>query len=766
MARTIRPFLNWSFSVLLAGSLFGSPELSASPVFADTLSNSEKLVAMPKASPPLEVRLPKQAERVASELQGRLDRFEENVEQLAARRDLGIANWFGSNERVHRILRSASAQHELGEVFILDEAGDLEVSSLPTVGLQEIEPWLEQLVDDPRAFELGEAFFLSADNAPPNAAGLEAGALYQMMVTPLGGAVGFENGSMVALLPVQSASLTKILNGGASGVLGALYHPSGQLVAASPSPTSASGATPPRHLVLKDGALHYCHVGATSLVVCAAVKLGAIREVGAQVGQTEYITPTPAKGEEVTIAIAIVLLLIALGFYLWQVWQRRKTLIADDTAPTRTDRVTGLPNRTRFLDELAARLKRRQSFGRPSGIFIMSLDEFKLINDSLGYDIGNELLAEVAGLMRNALPSSFYLARLDGGSFAMIAPPNLDADALGDFALMLLSLFDEPVPIRKKRLIISASFGVAPVANDIRSASILMRQADLALSDARNDGRNTLRFFHEALAHQAAYRQSLINDLPNALRNNELSVHYQPQVDLVTRRIIGFEALMRWEHDERGFIPPVEFIPVAEEIGLMGELGVWILKEACRNALDWPEDVRVAVNVSPKQLRTGELEDALIEIIEETGLAAERIDLEITESAVLEENDEVHMRLHNLKDLGVQISMDDFGTGYSSLSSLRRVPFDNLKIDRRFISTMFEDEEAISIVTAIIELARRLGLVPVAEGIEDEHTAIVLEQMGCKVGQGYYFGKPAYGRKALSMLAGQNPATSSVRKFG
>jgi predicted signal transduction protein with EAL and GGDEF domain len=344
-------------------------------------------------------------------------------------------------------------------------------------------------------------------------------------------------------------------------------------------------------------------------------------------------------------------------------------------------------------------------------------------------------------------------ARLGGDEFAVLVPGLKGPEELAALAQRLIEVVSEPYQIEGLAVSVGTTVGIAVAPGDGDDADRLLRNADLALYRAKADGKSTFRFFEMEMDARAQARRQLEIDLRAALAEERLEVHYQPLVELSTGNIVGLEALLRWPHPQRGYVPPSEFIALAEETGLITPLGNFVLRRACADATRWPDHVRLAVNLSPLQFRVGNVFVTVREALKETGLGPDRLDLEITESVLLERTDQVIASLHALRALGVRISMDDFGTGYSSLSYLRSFPFDKIKIDRSFVRDLRSNPQTLAIVRAILGLASGLDMKVVAEGIETKHDLACLAAEGCKEGQGFFFSTARPQAEVLQVLS-------------
>jgi len=403
------------------------------------------------------------------------------------------------------------------------------------------------------------------------------------------------------------------------------------------------------------------------------------------------------------------------------------------------DLLTSLPNRANFNQHLDHQLRLVGRRGGHVALLCMDLDDFKSINDTLGHPTGDELLRRIA-------------ARLGGDEFVMVKAFAGDTGTIDELARRALAAVEAPLHINEHVLENKASIGIAIAPADGGNNNALLRSAELALYKAKEAGRGTYRFFEESMNALAQARRSLEVDLRQALVNGELELHYQPLFYLSADRIGGFEALLRWNHPRRGSISPAEFIPIAEETGLIVQIGTWVIQEACRQATQWPDDVRVAVNVSSIQFQRPGLSHVVLQALQNSGLKPERLEIEITESIFLERSDSTLQLLHTLRGLGVRIALDDFGTGYSSLSYLQSFPFDKIKIDRSFVIALLSRPGAAAIVKAIIDLAAALGMETTGEGVEEQGQLAILTRQGATSIQGFLFSKPVPAAQATRLL--------------
>ena len=420
------------------------------------------------------------------------------------------------------------------------------------------------------------------------------------------------------------------------------------------------------------------------------------------------------------------------------------------------DALTGLPNRLQLLDNLGAALEAARSRGGECAILLVDLDRFKTVNDSLGHVAGDHLLKEVSRCFETVISDEMTAGRLGGDEFAIVVPLVESRGEVEQLCLALIGALQGPFLYRDQRLLVGASIGVAIGPGDGDSVEEMIRNADLALYRAKDGSGNVIRFYEPALHARAEERRRIELALHNAMDAGEFSLAYQPLVDAKTSQILSFEALLRWHNPELGQIPPTKFIPIAEETGMLGRIGEWVLRCACKEAASWPENISIAVNVSPRQLRDPGFIVTLVSALTQAGLAPERLELEVTETVFLELTNATQKILHQIQSLGVKLAMDDFGTGYSSLGYLRRAEFDTLKIDRSFVSSISAgDPESTAIIRAVVALAGSLGMKTVAEGVSTEEQLQLVRSLGCDKIQGYIFSRPVTGSTAKAML-GQN----------
>ncbi len=413
------------------------------------------------------------------------------------------------------------------------------------------------------------------------------------------------------------------------------------------------------------------------------------------------------------------------------------------------DSLTGLPNRRLFRDRLLEEIKRARRSGRGLALLVVDLDRFKEVNDTLGHELGDKLLTEAATRVRACIRDSDTVARQGGDEFMVILPDIADPAIVGQVAQNIIDALARPVILDGHTVYVSASVGVALFPDDAADMDTLLSYADQAMYAAKEKGRNGFSYFTPSLQERARNRLQLANELRGALAANQLSVYMQPIVDMRDGAIVKAEALLRWRHPVLGMIPPDQFIPIAEEIGLIHEIGDWVFKESALAARRWRDlpvlggrGIQVSVNKSPRQLVTGNTHEDWIEFLREIDLSAEFVVIEITEGLLMDARTEVASKLLQFRDAGIQVSLDDFGTGYSAMSYLKKFHIDYLKIDKSFVRDMTTDEGDRAIAEAIIVMAHKLGIKVVAEGVETAEQRDLLAAAGCDFGQGYLFARP------------------------
>ena len=433
------------------------------------------------------------------------------------------------------------------------------------------------------------------------------------------------------------------------------------------------------------------------------------------------------------------------------------------------DPLTSLPNRRSFNEQLNRILKRSQRHESFAALLFIDLDNFKRINDSIGHGRGDRLLVEISKRLVNELReddaisyftennaedgsgsdsgSSTEIARLGGDEFTVVLADVNSTDDVERIARRIMSTLSEPIPLQTHNPVVTPSIGIAMYPQDGENADSLVRNADTAMYAAKADGRSCYRFYNEEMNARSIEQLKLEEDLREAMRNDQLELHYQPQVEVLTGSVVSLEALVRWRHPERGMISPGDFIPVAERTGQIIELGEWVLNEVARHCAHWDElgldSFRVCVNISPLQFNQPDLLHYMKGFLSRSGMDAERLELELTESAIMTDGESNITKLSQLKSLGLDLAVDDFGTGYSSLSYLRRFPINTLKIDQSFVADM-NTADGAAIVDAIIALSKALNMRSIAEGIETEEQLSYLAERGCDLMQGYYFERPLF----------------------
>jgi diguanylate cyclase (GGDEF)-like protein len=474
-----------------------------------------------------------------------------------------------------------------------------------------------------------------------------------------------------------------------------------------------------------------------------------------------------------TIIAAVTLLLLSVGIatpaaLAWMRSQERRQAQEQVRYLESHDALTGLANRRAFAEGLAEAMTRMQRDKTHIAVVCLDIDKFKEVNDATDHGGGDQVLREIALRIQGTLRERDIIARIGADEFAIAL---VDITNLGDvmaFMNRLVAALHDSFQVGGKDLLITTSVGIALAPTDGDTASTVLRHATIALSRAKGDGGQRMCFFEQSMDKALQRRRTVEHELRLALGREEFEVVYQTQYDLANDAQCGSEALIRWHHPVHGKIAPGHFISVAEETGLIVPIGEWVLRRACRDAVKWPEHLTVAVNLSPAQFRDGDIADTVAEILKETGLAPERLELEITENLLINDTDEVLGKLNRLREIGVSIAMDDFGTGYSSLSYLARFPFSKIKIDRQFIRNMTRDPAMRAIVKTIIALGKSLEVTITAEGVETPEQAEMLREFGCRQVQGFLYGYPAAAEAAQDAADGnkvtpiRSPRTSAA----
>ncbi|MBV8472798.1 MAG: EAL domain-containing protein, partial [Hyphomicrobiales bacterium] len=426
------------------------------------------------------------------------------------------------------------------------------------------------------------------------------------------------------------------------------------------------------------------------------------------------------------------------------------------------DPLTGLSNRFEFrqrLDQCIAEVRRK--IGK-FAVFYLDLDQFKAVNDSLGHPFGDKLLQEVAARIVAEVRVGDTIARLGGDEFAIIQRIENTLNDPIKLARRLIGAVSEPYTIDGNTIVIGASVGISVTPNDSLVADELIRGADMALYQSKAHGRGNYNFFKPSMDEQVRARRQMEDDLRTAIAENQFHLHFQPVIGAADRQVKSFEALLRWAHPTKGNVPPGEFIALAEEVGLIVQIGEWVIREACKEAAKWPRDIKVAVNVSAMQFKSSGLIQAISNALKQSGVDGSRLIVEVTESVMIGDTSQAIGILHAIRDLHIMIAMDDFGTGYSSLSYLHRFPFDKIKIDRSFVSDLGGRKDSIAIVRAIASLAKALGMETVAEGVETEEQLASLEAEACDEIQGFLISRPMPPAEIPGFLAASREATTAA----
>ncbi|MGX7876623.1 putative bifunctional diguanylate cyclase/phosphodiesterase [Mesorhizobium sp. ORM6] len=427
---------------------------------------------------------------------------------------------------------------------------------------------------------------------------------------------------------------------------------------------------------------------------------------------------------------------------------------------THFDKLTGLLARPAMVGKIAEAACATSRTGDPVFLIDIDIDRFKQINDAIGYTQGDELIRAFTRRLQTCVPTRAVIGRIGAGEFAVLLH---DHQIQGTMESMLERLIDEmmePYELRSHQQSVSLSVGIVAMPKDGVDPVLILRRSNLALQNARASGVGNWSVFDSEMGRVADYRQWVESELHVAFERGDFDLHYQPQLDLPTGRIVGYEALIRWNHPERGMIPPMEFIQIAEETGMINPIGEWVLRKACSDARHLPDDCFVAVNISPVQFMTKDFVGIVRDTMRTTGIKPSRLELEVTETAMMQDRDRAAAILKELADMGISVAVDDFGTGYSNLSYLIDFSFGKLKIDRSFVSRIDTDSSSGAVVSTIVGLSRALGVSIIAEGVETESQATLLRAAGCEVVQGYLFGRPA----PLEIRLGEGRAGEDMRR--
>lgn len=492
-------------------------------------------------------------------------------------------------------------------------------------------------------------------------------------------------------------------------------------------------------------------IGLVTFATLAA--LGLFVYLGRQVIPADAAA-TPYGGELLTTAFLLNIALILFGWVRSK--ELRRALDAHAEAEQRAqesafcDHVTGLWNRRELIRVIEARAR------KPAGqatILLLDLDHFKNVNDLYGHAAGDRLLEFVARTLEDAVGSDACCSRLGGDEFAILLPGPDSKDRVEGIAQTILDTLFHPEVLEETTAHISASIGIATLGKACREAETLLRHADIAMYEAKRNGRNCFVWFEPEMELLLQRRNKLESEMRDGIARGEFVPFYQPLISLDTGDVIGFEVLARWNHPERGLVEPMDFIPVAEATHLIAALSMNVMRQALNEAKSWPADTTLAVNISPVQFKDPLLAQRIIQLLTETGFPAKRLEIELTESSLLDDHEQALATVHSLKNNGISISLDDFGTGYASLTHLKVLPFDRIKIDRSFVSALLEDEQSNAIVNTIANLGQSLRLPITAEGVESEGVRAQLQMIGCSDAQGWLFGKAVPAGEIRTMLA-------------
>lgn len=491
---------------------------------------------------------------------------------------------------------------------------------------------------------------------------------------------------------------------------------------------------------------------------------GEVRAFGEPVARLVIVKSLLELIEGAALIAMVSGLLALFGFLMFRHMPERMLddAIRQVTHLATHDALTGLSNRAMLMDHLGLALagaQREEGIG--VALFCLDLDRFKEVNDTLGHAMGDVLLRQVGARLRAELRETDTVARFGGDEFAIVQPRPAHPQAVEQLAQRLINAIRQPFDLGPHQVMVGVTIGIALARGRSHpAAEAVLADADTALYSAKRDGRGTFRFFADEMNVALRGRRQMEADLRVALRRGEFELHYQPQVSLETTEVTGVEALLRWNHPKRGRVGPDEFIPLAEEIGLLPQIGAWVLRTACRDALRWV-GVKVAVNASVHQIHAGGFETIVARALTDTGLPARRLEIEITEGVLMSQTDATVRTLEQIRALGVTVAMDDFGTGYSSLGYLQRFRFDKLKIDRSFVASLDHDVRATAIVDAVLGISRALGVRANAEGVETQEQARMLAERGCEEAQGWLYGKPVPACEIDALVAARGLAAAA-----
>jgi diguanylate cyclase (GGDEF)-like protein len=477
------------------------------------------------------------------------------------------------------------------------------------------------------------------------------------------------------------------------------------------------------------------------LVTIAASGIGSfmLSLWGMQLGFGSHVAGIPSEvlGGVLAALCALAAALAAMSFFAGV--DESATYVYQET---QIDKLTGLHARTAMVGKIAEAASATIRSGKPMFLIDIDIDRFKQINDSIGYSQGDQLVRAFARRLKELLPEGVAMGRIGAGEFAVLVPDTAELGPVDRLVEHMIEKLAEPYQLPSHLQSVNMSVGIVAMPKDGLDPVILLRRSNLALQHARASGIGNWSVFHQQMGLVAEYRQWIESELHLAFRRGDFQVHYQPQLDLLSGRTVGYEALVRWKHPERGMIPPQEFVPVAEETGMIGPIGEWVLHKACCDARLLPDDCFVAVNISPVQFMTRDFLSLVRATIEKSGIDPRRLELEVTETAMMQDRTRAAFILDELARMGISVAVDDFGTGYSNLSYLIDFSFKKLKIDQSFVRRLGTDANSGAVVSTIVGLSRALGVHTIAEGVETENQAVLLKAAGCEVVQGYLFGKP------------------------
>ncbi len=499
--------------------------------------------------------------------------------------------------------------------------------------------------------------------------------------------------------------------------------------------------------------------------------LGSITEALSQLsrGNRSLVMPESGRRDEIGKLARAFEIFRANTFALEEAHRAAEEAQAQALALARHDPLTGLANRRVLAEDMEKALSRVERFGRNFAVLLIDLDRFKPVNDVYGHMAGDAVLCEIASRLKETVRKNDTLSRIGGDEFAVIC--ELEAESADKseeivlFAERVLTAVRAPVQLKEIRVEVDASIGIAFGPADGTDAESILRAADIAMYRAKGADRGAFRFYEQSMGDALRARAELEADLRRAVALGKIEPYYQPLVELGSGKHVGFEVLARWNHPDKGNIPPLEFIPIIEHLGLIGDFTWGILRHACLDAKGWPADLGLSVNISPSHLRDPTFPVRLLQVLQETGFPPRRLEIEITETALLTDVESVKAVLVSLQALGIKIAIDDFGTGYSSLNHLRELKLDKIKIDRSFIQSMNEEPESATIVNAILGLAKSLHLPTTAEGIEDAEALDRMSKAGCEIGQGYYFAKAMPAAEAADWIAAHRGAGPGARRI-